>query len=289
MPKKHTLSKDLSGQQFGKLTVIAPVRLVVRWKCICECGKSTYATTANLTNGNHRSCGCLVKERNTELSTAHGQSYEPIYGLWANMLNRCNNPNAAKYMNYGGRGINVCARWSTFENWHEDIGQYRPSKEYSLDRSDNDGGYWCGRCDECLANGWPMNCKWKTATDQARNKSNTVYLTFKDQTKTAYEWAAVTGLTVGVIISRHRHGWPTEKALTFPRGYHRNDNVIAFKDRALRVSEWAKITGIPPAVISYRLSAGWSVEESLTTPPLPRSKTRAGRKSIQTQNESTSV
>lgn len=217
MPKRHTLSKDLTGQQFGKLTILEPVKFVTRWKCLCECGRLSYATTANLIRGTHRSCGCLVQERNSELNTTHGLSYSPIYGLWANMLQRCHNPNIHKYPRYGGRGITVCARWHTFENFFEDIGQYRPSKAYSLDRKDNDKGYWCGTCEECSTCGQESNCRWATQSEQARNTSATVNLTFKDQTKTLYEWADLTGLPFTTLELRFRRGWPTEDILTIPK------------------------------------------------------------------------
>ena len=54
---------NLSGQRFGRLTAIKPTterrhRAVV-WECICDCGKTTYVTTQNLTSGGTKSCGCL--------------------------------------------------------------------------------------------------------------------------------------------------------------------------------------------------------------------------------------
>ena len=56
--------KDLVGQKFGKLTVIrmsekrnkANLRL---WECLCECGHTTYATSAILNSGHKVSCGCI--------------------------------------------------------------------------------------------------------------------------------------------------------------------------------------------------------------------------------------
>ena len=56
--------QDLTGQRFGKLTVLeyAGRRNGVRhWKCRCDCGNTTTVYHSNLKNGHTTSCGCLVK------------------------------------------------------------------------------------------------------------------------------------------------------------------------------------------------------------------------------------
>lgn len=58
---------DLTGEKFFRLTVIERVdnnkHNQVTWKCLCDCGKIHYATTANLRNGSIKSCGCYNKEK----------------------------------------------------------------------------------------------------------------------------------------------------------------------------------------------------------------------------------
>jgi len=58
--------RDLTGKRFGKLVVVGPTAqrkgTNVVWKCICDCGNTTFASTNALTNGNKRSCGCLSKK-----------------------------------------------------------------------------------------------------------------------------------------------------------------------------------------------------------------------------------
>lgn len=61
--------KDLTGQKFGRLTVIEKMpekknRKII-WKCLCDCGsgKEVYTTSGNLSSGNTQSCGCLQKEK----------------------------------------------------------------------------------------------------------------------------------------------------------------------------------------------------------------------------------
>lgn len=58
---------DLTGKRFGKLTVLKPTnrrdksRNII-WLCKCDCGNERYIVSKNLTSGETKSCGCLMKE-----------------------------------------------------------------------------------------------------------------------------------------------------------------------------------------------------------------------------------
>jgi hypothetical protein len=90
----------------------------------------------------------------------HGLSGHREYATWANMMARCYTSDCPRYPAYGGRGIEVCARWHDPRNFLEDITTILGPRPlgHSLDRIDNDGNYE------------PGNVQWATPMRQVRNR-----------------------------------------------------------------------------------------------------------------------
>lgn len=102
-------------------------------------------------------------------NTAANGFRTPIYQAWLNMRRRCSDSRHPQWPNYGGRGIKVCDRWlHSFTAFLADAGN-RPEGRW-LDRINNEGGYWCGYCEECARLGRPRNTRWATPTESARNR-----------------------------------------------------------------------------------------------------------------------
>ena len=116
------------------------------------------------------------------------------------MWDRCRNSNNPYWDRYGGRGICVCVRWRSFTNFMEDMGP-RPVGR-TLGRIETDEGYY------------PDNCEWQTPTQQNRNLSSNVLLTFQDRTQCVSAWAEELGIPRARIEGRIRRGWSVEQALT---------------------------------------------------------------------------
>jgi len=141
--------KDLTGMVIGLLTVICRSSDTgsgkVFYQCRCACGSLTKRRYDCLKYGLSWHCGCR-KESRREAAITHGMTKTKEYKTWICMRERCNNSKSEEYINYGGRGIMVCERWSnSFENFFSDMGT-KPTEKHSIDRIDNDGNYEPGNC-----------------------------------------------------------------------------------------------------------------------------------------------
>lgn len=133
------------------------------------------------------------------------KKYPREYNIWAMMKQRCGNPKAANYINYGARGIKVCERWHRFSAFLEDMGPW-PGPGYTLDRKDTHGDYT------------PENCQWADVETQQSNKTNNVKFPYKGQLLTAPQLARLAGIPTHRMAHRlKRMGLTAEQAMALPQ------------------------------------------------------------------------
>lgn len=198
--------QDLTGQKFGRLTVIKrdknDNRGQTRWLCQCQCGNLKIVRANHLKSGKIKSCGCYNIEILKKRSKTHGLIKTRIYSIWNRMKQRCTNPNNSAYKNYGGRGITICQEWIddflNFYNWAIANG-YRD--DLSIDRINNNKGYY------------PENCKWATKKQQARNRRNNHLITYNGETHCISEWAEIFNINEKLLAERLRTGYKFETAI----------------------------------------------------------------------------
>lgn len=130
-------------------------------------------------------------------------SHLPEYRVWDELQRRCLNPRHQNFSSYGGRGITVCARWDSFENFYADMGP-RPSPAHSIDRIDNNRGYY------------PSNCQWATAAEQNRNRRDNSWVIFLGKRIILRDAARLLGVSKSALYMRVNRGMTPQQAVDTP-------------------------------------------------------------------------
>lgn len=181
--------------------------------CQCDCGNIGVVSVRYIENGRSTNCGCVRNEktagRNTKHSLATRDNTVPEHNVWNLLRSRCHTVRNKDYKDYGGRGIEVCARWRDiqvgFINFYSDMGP-RPGPEYTIERKDVNGNYE------------PVNCEWIHRSQQGRNKRNNRMLTAFGKTQCLVAWAEEFSLRASTITNRIKNKWPIESAVSLPVG-----------------------------------------------------------------------
>lgn len=172
-----------AGNEFGRGMVLdsdigrnGHRDVMVRLRCVPElggCGATYEARADHLRAGSVQSCGCLRRElavRNGRDSETHGLSRHPLYLVWSNMIQRCENPDHRAFPYYGGRvqPITVWGPWHDPARFIADVeAEIGPRPEgrtpggialWTLERKNNDAGYR------------PGNVEWADWPTQRRNQ-----------------------------------------------------------------------------------------------------------------------
>lgn len=196
----------MAGKTYGRLTGIS-YEGNFRWKFMCSCGSVIITRGVDVRKGKSLSCGCGTREATIRRCTTHGHCRHPEYHVWRGIKQRCENPHHRSYHRYGGRGISICAEWSSdFAAFFRDMGE-RPEIGFTVERVDNNGPYS------------KQNCVWATPKQQAQNRRTSHFITHDGQTLTIAQWADKTGVGYATICGRIRAG-KTGEALFRKPSFH---------------------------------------------------------------------
>jgi hypothetical protein len=205
---KGKVRKDFSGLKVNRIEVLSyegqNKSSQSVWLCRCDCGTLFRSVGKDVVKGHTKSCGCWQREARIITHTTHGQSKSPTWVCWVEMLKRCRNTKFVHFKHYGGRGITVCERWLTYEQFIQDVGE-RPTKGHTLDRwPNNDGNYE------------PGNVRWATWIEQGSNKRNNRIVRINEVQKTLAQWCRDFSINPKTVYSRLSCGWNEVDAITKP-------------------------------------------------------------------------
>jgi len=255
-------NKYQSGDVYGQLTLTGKAyrdpshRLRVEY--VCNCGKINFTRLEYLLDGTSKSCGCgRIKHGMAATGRLH-----PLYTTWMNMKNRCYQKSHRSYIDYGGKGLTVCAAWkedfNTFYNWAVENGW---QQGLTIDRIKNSMGYS------------PDNCRWATQAEQNRNTKRNIWLTAFGETRCLVDWlndkrcvVARTAVMQRIFILK----WEAEKALTTPSmNYNRSERLNAIKTEyngvVKNLLDWCIELNLDYLLMRGRLYQGWSPKDAFET------------------------
>lgn len=143
---------DYTGERFGFLTVLKMEYIEHNRKsfcvCKCDCGNAKLIRTDALLANKVFSCGCVTKDLIRIKVTKHGQSYNRIYRIYKDMVNRCTNSNFFGFNCYGGKGIKYSSDFDTFEKFYKWSMNNGYNDKCDIHRLDSNQDYT------------PKNCVW---------------------------------------------------------------------------------------------------------------------------------
>lgn len=230
--------QDLTGQKFGKLTVlyrdISGKYNGTRWICKCDCGNFHSANGAELKRGNVSRCS----ECTNKLYHIYNMTNTKLYKIW----------NATKFKSQNNK-MDMCDEWKydfmNFYNWAITHGYKEGLFLYSSDfiRS-------------------PETCSWVTC-EEFRKYTAPTY-TSNGITKTLKDWSYYTCIPITTLKNRIAQTDDFNKVLD--NSYWDHTTKYTYNNQTLTAKQWSELTGLKVNTIRGRIERGWSIEKTLTTP-----------------------
>lgn len=249
MARRRIPEEELSGKTFERLIILRyatsdPKHLKV--VCLCSCGRECEKLLSHVLRGATKSCGCLKKSGINAYRT-HGLTGTPEHRVWKGIRRRCNGQNRKDYERYGGKGITVCKRWSSFENFLSDMGK-RPSNKHSIERRNNTKGYS------------PANCYWATDDEQRNNKRTSRIIKIGRRKQTLRQWCDEFDAPYARVHDRiDLLGWDPLRALQTPSTV----SQFTHNGRTMSIRQWCIYLELEESTVYRKIRKGATVREAL--------------------------
>ena len=317
---------DLTGQKFGKLTVVENAGKDKRgktiWKCECDCGNTTIVRGDQLKSGNTSSCGCAKFKESLDLTgkqfgrlTVIKQVGEGKSGK-TDWLCKCECGNeVVKSRRYLLRGQKCSCGCRT-----DNLKGKRFGRLIAIEKVDNKGKrgvFWLCKCDcgnktvvssDHLKKGHTSSCGcyrreipstrghglthtrlfniWNGMKERCYNQNNYHYKYYgargikicdewlgENGLINFYNWAMSNGYTDKLTIDRINVNGDYEpnncrwETMLKQANNKRNTCYIEYNGVKKSIPEWSRETGLAVSCIKARVEKlGWSAEKALTTP-----------------------
>lgn len=211
-----TNRKDMTGQKIGMLTVIT-YRFTQNkepyWLCECDCGSQVVKGSRYLRDKRkpNKSCGCLpLTGKKSFKGITNIPEYKKLAGVYRGIINRCYDPDAISYPNYGERGIRVCAEWLndpiSFVQFALNNG-WKPGLH--TDRIDVNGDYS------------PENCRFISQKENSRNTRTNHLVEYRGRLIPVSQAVEEAGNVIQyktAITRINKLGWDVARAVETPSG-----------------------------------------------------------------------
>ena len=270
---------DLSGKKFGRLVALKrlPKSPGVWWRCQCHCGNLVVARSGDITSGNTKSCGCMIRDVSSALCKKRFKPMAP--GTRFGNLTVIRKSEKKLYAR-GTCWVCRCSCGNTLVCWgtrlragkHTQCG-CRTSEIISRGRTVHGLSYT--RIYRILK-GMIQRCENPNHDNYPRygGRGISVYPAWRSDPKKFVRWSTKHGYRDGLTIDRINNNksyspencrWNDPLTQARNRG---NNHSITWRGKTKTVAEWSEITGIKYHTINKRIiKYGWGVEEALTLPP----------------------
>lgn len=234
--RKRFEESDYIGKEFGYLTIIKFTenkrvkngsQFTRCCLCKCKCGDEREYALNNIKSGYSKSCGCRPPNYK---KYSFRVSKHPLHSIWLRIMRVCYNSEYKHFKDYGGRGIDVHYKWHNVETFlieAQNILGIKPGKDYSIDRIDNDRGYF------------PDNIRWATGKQQKNNTRLTGKLTMQGLAKaTGYTRERIRQLTYKTSSDIYTKIFPLKDYIDYKIVNHyiyRTEAIQFLKNRRLGV------------------------------------------------------